>query len=244
LIRIKFFRVRPGHHPVVSERDRRSVALAAGLGLALMLAVIVAAAGIRLETGIPGLRVVHRVAASLEVLVVLWLGWIAWRRPAVLLAFALTAILSVVGIIGGQQPPPAIAAVNLLGGLALAGTFAWIAGGGNRAPTPIFVLLGIQLGLGAWLSIVERTGMALPIHGLLAVALTATLVWIARGRSVLLVLALAAPIAGFTTLHLEYSALAALVHAITAALLVVSLAAWLDPHQGNARRGRHPAGDE
>ena len=74
-----------------SERDRRSAALASGLGLALMLAVIVAAAGIRLETGIPALRVVHRVAASLEVLVVLWLGWMAWRRPAVQLAIGLTA---------------------------------------------------------------------------------------------------------------------------------------------------------
>jgi hypothetical protein len=112
----------------MSERDRRSVALAAGLGLALMLAVIVAAAGIRLETGIPGLRIVHRVAASLEVLVVLWLGWMAWRRRAVQLAIALTALLSVVGIVGGQSPPREIAAINLAGGLALAAVFAWMLG--------------------------------------------------------------------------------------------------------------------
>lgn len=218
------------------ERDRRSAALASGLGLALMLAVIFAAAGIRLETGIPALRVVHRIAASLEVLVVLWLGWMAWRRPAVQLAIGLTVLLSVVGIIGGQSPPPAIAAINLFGGLALAALFAWMLGRSasrtsgpgpsreNRGLTPIFLLLAVQLGLGAWLSIVERSGMAMPIHGLLAVALTATLVWVARERRVLLVLSLAAPIAGFTALHLEYSAAAALVHVAAAALLLVSTA--------------------
>jgi hypothetical protein len=105
---------------------QRRERLAAGLGLALVLAVVIAAAGIRLKTGIPGLRIVHRVAASLEVVVVLWLAWMAWRRPAVLLALVLTALLSVVGIIGGQEPPRAIAAVNLLGGLTLAAVFAWI----------------------------------------------------------------------------------------------------------------------
>lgn len=221
----------------MSEPDRRSVALAAGLGLALMVAVIAAAAGIRLETGIPGLRLVHRVSASLEVLVVLWLAWLAWRRPAVQLAIALTALLSVVGIVGGQSPPPAIAATNLLGGLALAALFAWMLGKSgksgsdpgreNRGLTPIFLiflLLAVQLGLGAWLSIVERSGAALPAHGLLAVALTALLVWAARTGSVLLVVALAAPLAGFTALHYEYSAAAALVHAAAAALLVAASA--------------------
>jgi hypothetical protein len=194
--------------------------LAAGLGLALVLLVVVAAAGIRLETGIPGLRVVHRIAASLEVLVVLWLAWMDWRRPAVLLALALTALLSVVGIVAGQQPPPAAAAVNLLGGLLLAGVFAWIAGGGNRALTPIFAVLAAQVALGAWLSIADRSGVAMPLHGLLAVALTPVLVWLAAGRRVLVALALAAPVAGFTALHYEYSAAAALVHAVAAALLV------------------------
>lgn len=213
--------------------------LAARLGLALVLLVVIAAAGIRLETGIPGLRVVHRIAASLEVVVVLWLAWMAWRRPAVLLALALTALLSVVGIIGGQQPPPGIAAINLLGGLALGGVFAWMLGGGNLAPTPIFVLLGVQLALGAWLSIVERYGIALPLHGLLAVALTALLIWLARGKPMLRTLAVAAPLAGFTALHYEYSAAAALAHAVAAALLVVAVARSLDPYQGNARRERH-----
>jgi hypothetical protein len=175
-----------------------------------------------------------------------------WRRPAVLLALALTAILSVAGIIGGQQPPPRIAALNLLGGLALAGTFAWILRkkgsgpfSGKRVLTPfLLVVVGAQLALGTWLSIVDRFGMALALHGLLAIALTAALLWHSRTRPLLVVVAAAAPLAGFTALHFEYSALAALVHAMTAALLVVSVAAWLDPHQGNARRGRHSAGDE
>lgn len=205
--------------------------LAARLGVALVLAVVVAAAGIRLESGIPGLRIVHRIAASLEVIVVLWLAWMAWRQPAVLLALALTALLSVVGIIGGQEPPPAIAAVNLLGGLALAATFAWILGKeqsgpfrGKRVLTPFLGLLALQIALGAWLSIVDRFGMALPAHGMLGVALAALLVWFAKGRPVLQMLALAAPLAGFTALHYEYSTAAALVHAAAAALLVCAAA--------------------
>lgn len=205
--------------------------LAARLGVALVLAVVVAAAGIRLESGISGLRIVHRIAASLEVIVVLWLAWMAWRQPAVLLALALTALLSVVGIIGGQEPPPAIAAVNLLGGLALAATFAWILGKeqsgpfrGKRVLTLFLGLLALQIALGAWLSIVDRFGMALPAHGMLGVALAALLVWFAKGRPVLQMLALAAPLAGFTALHYEYSTAAALVHAAAAALLVCAAA--------------------
>jgi hypothetical protein len=216
------------------ERDRRSVALAAALGLALLLVVVVAAAAIRLGWAFGWVRAIHRVAASLEVLVVLWLVWLAWRRIAVQVALALTAVLSVIGIVAGQEPPPAAAAANLLGGLALTATFAWILGRSGKSGsdpdsfgwglTPIFLLLAVQLGVGAWLAIVERTGMGLPIHGLLAVALTALLVWAARARSLLLVLALAAPLAGFTALHYEYSAAAALVHAAAVALLVAASA--------------------
>lgn len=216
----------------------RREALAAGLGLALVALVVIAAAGIRLETGIPGLRIVHRIAASLEVLVVLWLAWMDWRRPAVRLALALTALLSVVGIIGGQQPPPAIAAINLLGGLSLAATFAWILAqkgsgpfSGNRVLTPfLLILLAVQLALGAWLSIADRWGMALPAHGVLALALAAILGWVALARipgrigKVLFGLALAVPLAGFTALHYDHSAAAALVHAAAAALLLATIA--------------------
>ncbi|HEX7218694.1 MAG TPA: hypothetical protein VF280_05705 [Burkholderiales bacterium] len=206
--------------------------LAAALGLTLVLLVVIAAAGIRLETGIPGLRVVHRIAASLEVVVVLWLAWMAWRRRAVQVALGLTALLSVIGIIGGQQPPPAIAAANLLGGLALAALFAWIYGKSgsdptrmNRGQTPIFaLLLALQVALGAWLSIVELYSAALPAHGMLALVLSALLVWLARGKRLLVALALAAPLAGFSALHYEFSPLAALAHVVAAAALLVTAA--------------------
>jgi len=211
----------------MQQRER----LAAGLGLTLVLLVVIAAAGIRLEAGIPGLRVVHRIAASLEVAVVLWLAWMAWRRPAVQVALGLTALLSVIGIMGGQQPPPAIAAANLLGGLALATVFAWVFGnfsGGfarNRALTPIFLfLLAAQAALGAWLSIVELYSAALPAHAMLGLIVAALLSWFVRGRPLLAVLALAAPLAGFTALHYEYSALAALAHAAAAAALLAGSA--------------------
>lgn len=226
---------------------------AAALGLGLVLAVVIAAAGIRLESGIPGLRLVHRVAASLEVLVVAWLAWMDWRRPAVRVALVLTVVLSVVGILAGQNPPPAAAAVNLLGGLSLTAVFAWILGkkgsgtfsAKKRFLTP-FLLVGAQLALGAWLSIGERYSMALPLHGLFAVALTAFLVWLGRGKPVLLALSLAAPVAGFTALHYEWSAGAALGHAIAVALLVAAAAhaAALDSYQGNARPARQSRGHE
>lgn len=206
---------------------QRRERLAAGLGLALVFLVVVAAAGIRLDTGIPGLRIVHRIAASLEVLVVLWLAWMAWRRPAVQFALALTAVLSVVGIVGGQQPPAALVAVNLLGGLALAAVFAWIAAQKGSGPLTdgrgvILVLLALQVALGAWLTIVEVYSAALPAHGMLAIVLSALLVWQAWGRRLLVALALAAPLAGFSALHYEYSPLAALLHAAAAAALLAA----------------------
>jgi len=221
----------------------RRLELAAALGLGLVLTVVVAAAGLRLGAGSGALRLVHRVAASLEVIVVLWLGWMAWRirasRPelfrAALAALLLTAALSVIGILAGQNPPPAGAAANLLGGLALASVFAWIGGAlpllsGYRALTPVFGLLLVQLALGAWLSIVGRWGAALPAHGILALVLAGLLGWLGLARvrgaagMALFTLAMAAPLAGFTSLHYEYSAGAALVHAAAAALLLAATA--------------------
>jgi hypothetical protein len=210
-------------------RPRDSVALAAGLGLALTLAVVIAAAGIRLDTGIAGLRIIHRVAASLEVAAVLWLAWIARRQPAALAALALTAILSAVGIVGGQQPAPAIAAINLLGGLALLALFAWILGraapgtfSGKRFLAPFAGVVAVQVALGAWLAIAGRYGAVLPAHAMLALVLAMGLGW--AGGKALGAAAIAVVLAGFTALHYEYSATAALVHAAAAALLVVSSA--------------------
>jgi len=236
----------------------RRLQLAAASALGLMLAVVVAAAAIRLEIGLPGLRVLHRVVASLEVLAVLWLAWMAWRvraartgvYGAALLAIGLTAFLAVVGIAAGQKPPPAGAAANLLGGLALAALFAWILGkagkwgqtpSSKRSPgcsrkgsdpifLPIAALMAIQLALGARLAIIERFSPVLPVHALLAMVLAALLAWFAlthmraAAGKALFVLALAVPVAGFTSLHYEWSAGAALVHAAAAALLLASTA--------------------
>jgi heme A synthase len=92
------------------------------------------------------------------------------------------------------------------------------------------VLLATQLFLGARLSIVDRFAVALPVHGLLALVLSALLAWVALARvrgaagKLLFALALAAPIAGFTTLQYEHSGGAALAHAAAAALLLATAA--------------------
>ena len=225
--------------------ERRLRALAA-FGLGLILAVVVAAAGIRLGIAVGALRVVHRAAASLDLAVSVWLAWTAWRAraslPATLraaiLALGLAGFLTVVGIAAGRNPPPVAAAANLLGGLGLVAAFAWVLGGlaeGNRALTPVLgsllgLVLALQLGLGARLAIVERYATALPVHGVLAVLLAGLLGWVGlaqvRGAAgkVLFVLALAAALAGFTSLHYEYSAVAALVHALAAAFLLAATA--------------------
>ena len=224
----------------------RRLGVLAAFGLGLILAVVVAAAGIRLGIAVGALRVVHRAAASLDLAVTLWLVWTAWRAraslPAVLhasiLALGLAGFLTVVGIAAGQNPPPLAAAANLLGGLGLVAAFAWILGEltkGNRALTPILsllvgLMLAIQLAFGARLAIVERYAFALPVHGVLALVLAGVVGWVGLARvggtagKMLFVLALAAPIAGFTSLHYEYSALAALVLAVAAALLLASTA--------------------
>lgn len=215
------------------------ISRAAKLGTALVLVVVVAAAGIRHGVDTTVLRPVHRVAASLEVPVVLWVVWLAYRSRrfllAALVALALTVVLTVIGIIGGQNPPQAIAVANLLGGLALAAVFASIAG--KRCQEPFsrkrflapFLLLAVQVSLGAWISLTGNLGV-LPLHGVLAMAVAALLAWFGLARvgggagRRLFALALAAPVAGMTSLQYEHSALAALAHAAAAALLVITAA--------------------
>lgn len=210
------------------------IARAAKLGAALVLVVVVAAAGIRHGVDTTVLRPVHRVAASLEVPVVLWVAWLAFRSrtfvfPA-FVALALTLLLTGIGIVGGQNPPTGIALANLLGGLALAAVFAGIARGERRgASLFLLLLLFIQAVLGGWISI-SGDLRVLPLHGLLAIALAALLGWYALARvqgaagKLLFAAALAAPVAGMTSLQYEYSALAALAHAAAAALLVCTAA--------------------
>jgi hypothetical protein len=239
--------------------DRRAVAAwlpriarAAALGLGLVLVVVVVSAMLRLgagyralsESSVFALRLVHRVAATSEVLVAGGLAWLAWRhaalprsiRVAVAMAAGLTVMLSLVGIAAGQNPPAAASAINLLGGLALAAVFACIASlaGGGRA-TPFLstqmvlllaVLLAAQLALGARLSIAGRYAGGLPLHALLALGLCAFFAWLALARvrgiagRAMFCLALAAPLAGLTSLQYEFSAPAAIVHAAVAALFV------------------------
>lgn len=212
--------------------------LAAAAGLALVLVVVIVSAAIRLQGASVALRAVHRSAASLEVVVVLWLAWLAWRaragRPSLfrgaLLALAISAFLSIVGIVFGPTPPPSAAAANLLGGLALAAVFAWILGDSGPFPWWLGALLTAQLGLGAWLAIVDRWTMALPAHAMAGLALAALLAWAGlsrvRGRAgaALFALALIVPVAGFTALQYERSTLAALAHAAVAALLLAGAA--------------------
>lgn len=209
-----------------------------------MLVVVLVSAAIRLDVA-PGalgaLRAVHRTAASLEALLALWLAWQAWRGrvsgKSALLVLALTAFLSLLGIVAGKTPAPLQSLGNLLGGLALLAAFAWLLGKKGSGPffqkwvlTPLF-LLAAQSAVGGRLSIFGRTELpALPVHAELGLVLAALLAWLALARvgggtgKLLFALALAAPVAGFSALHYEYSAAAALVHAASAALLVAASA--------------------
>ena len=112
----------------------------------------------------------------------------------------------------------------LLPGAASLALFAWLLRdeGSDAFLLAVLALLAVQLALGAWLSIVDRAGAALPAHGLIAIVLSALLAWLARGKALPLALAIAAPLAGFSALHYEYSARAALVHAIAAAALLAA----------------------
>jgi heme A synthase len=176
-------------------------------GLALVLAVVLLSAAIRLgQTAAPPLsdgillilRGFHRTAASLEVLVAAWLSWFAWRirseRPAlargIALAAGLTIALSVLGIVAGRTPPPAAAMGNLLGGLALAAVFAWLlaesrspgAQAAGRAAWIWILLIAAQCVLGARLAVFSGAGSsaALPAHAMLGILLAAGGVWLAQ----------------------------------------------------------------
>lgn len=235
----------------------RWVLVATATGLALVLAVVLLSAAIRLgQAATPPLgdgmllllRALHRAAASLEVLAAACLAWVAWRvragRPAlargVALAVAITLFLSVLGIVAGRTPPPAAAAGNLLGGLALAAVFAWTLGELRRPAGPAAdavvavgaVVVILQCLLGARLAVFPSAAAspALPAHALLGVLLACGAAWLARRiprarqRAAGYALAALVPLAGFTALQFEHSALAAFAHAGAAALLVAAAA--------------------
>lgn len=210
---------------------------AAGLGLVLL--VIVLSVAIRLDAGPLGaLRGAQRAAASLEVVSMLALAWLAWRGALVVIA--LTVFLSVLGIAAGQNPPPLAALGNLLGGLALAAAFAWVLGrahgrethGARRLGLAAAALLAVQCALGAWLAIFAKDleAWALGAHTALGFALAAGAVWLAlrlgraARRFVLLGIALAAPAAGIASAQFYQPLGASLAHAAAAALLVAAAA--------------------
>lgn len=235
---------------------RTGAAIAAGL--ALVLAVVLLSAAIRLgQAATPPLsdailvllRGLHRAAASLEVLVAMWLSWFAWcvrtERPALArgigLLAAITVALSVLGILAGRNPPPAAAMGNLLGGLALAAVFAWLLGALSSAADDRAVsrttwlwaaLLAAQCLLGARLAVYPgaASSAALPAHALLGVLLAAGGAWLSLRighlprRRAGFALALLVPAAGFTALHFEHSPSAAFAHAAAAAALVAAAA--------------------
>ena len=203
-------------------------------------------------SGLGAVRAVHRVSASLEVLAALWLAWRAWRGrlswPAVAIVLGLTVFLSLLGIVAGKTPTPVQSLGNLLGGLALAAAFAWVLGkkgsgtfllqrrvAGKRFLTPfflpLFLVMALQSVIGGRLSIFSRVELpALPLHALLGLAIAGICGWLALARiggglgSWLFVLALAAPVAGFTALEHPYSTVPALVHAASVAFFTATVA--------------------
>ena len=215
------------------------VAAAAATGLGLVLLVIVVSVAIRLDAEpLFALRGVHRASASLEVLAMLALAWLAWRRAS--LVIALTVFLSLLGIFAGQNPPPVAALGNLLGGLALAAAFAWVLGRAHgRAPQnqqrlghAVAALFVLQCALGAWLAILaeELWSLALLAHALIGLTLAAGAAWLAlrlsraRQRFALLGAALAAPAAGAASALFGQPLAASLAHAAAGALLVAAAA--------------------
>lgn len=120
-----------------AERARRFAATAAAIGCALVLAVIVASAYIRLSQLGPGwsgpvglARIVHRLAASAEAVLVVMIAAVCWgvRRTwtggaltAAVIA-GLTVFLTLLGIVTAEGQSPAVTLGNLLGGMALLGT--------------------------------------------------------------------------------------------------------------------------
>lgn len=217
-----------------------------------MFAVILVSAAIRLgQAAAPPLssavlsvlRGVHRTAASLEVLIVIWLGWLAWRAWTplawrVAIAAVLTFALAALGLLAGRAPPAAAAMANLLGGLALAAIFAEtlrLLRGPRHEATTLSAAIGAALVaaqclLGAWLAVSRSvmSSVALPVHAVLGIALSAGGVWLAlrmvraQHRRAGVVLAMLVPVSGFTALQFETSAAAAFAHAVPVALLVIA----------------------
>ena len=160
------------------ERARRFAARAAAIGCALVFAVIVASAYLRISQAGPGwsglvglARVVHRLAASAEAVLAVMIVAVCWgvRRTwtggaltAAVIA-GLTVFLTLLGIVTAEAQAPAVTLGNLLGGMALLGTL-WSLRLQARSAVPaaysaaVFwmgsgvVLLALQIALGGLVS--------------------------------------------------------------------------------------------
>lgn len=225
---------------IPSVRDRRSGLRSlerplAAAGLALVLVVIFASAAIRhasqeLQSYLPLVRGTHRVSASLATLLILAVGWLAWRGGRRLLAAALvtlTAALSVLGAATGIAPPPWAQAGNLLGGLLLAALLAWLLGS-RESPAPVWVFVALQACLGAWIAIFseELWTPVLLLHVALGLALAAGAAWIAvrQGLAWLALLAVTVPASGAAAALFGLPLGAMLAHSASVTLLVCGAA--------------------
>ncbi len=240
--------------------ESRPIAACSAASLVLVLAVIAASAYIRLGAGsatppsaasVEGVRIVHRVAASLAAIAVLALALLAWRarlaRAAAFAALAVTIALSALGAATGTSPPPPAVLGNLLGGLVLAALLArvlgqtWPLGPPARSTAPRGMLL-TALGIGAAQAVLGA-GVALSgndvdliwllAHIALGISLAILCAWLgivlsraglqAQGLA-LIALAALAPVAGTLAALLELGPVAAIAHPLLAALLLAALA--------------------
>lgn len=215
----------------------------AAASLALVLAVVLASAAIRLSdqdlgAWLPVVRGIHRVSASLATLLIAGVAWLAWRARRRMIAASLvlvTVALSVLGAATGISPPQWAQAGNLLGGLLLAALLAWFLTadeGGRRRTAPYAALIVLQASLGAWIAIFadELFTPVLLTHAALGVALAAGAAWLAvrlrRGPRALpvLLLAVAVPATGAASALLGLPLAATLAHSASVALLVCAAA--------------------
>jgi hypothetical protein len=229
--------------------ETRRLAAACAAALALVLAVIVVSAALRLgaesfsASEMKLLRGLHRSAASLELLALLAVAWLAWRTRtgvgAAMLAGLLTAILAILGILAGQKPPSAAAFGNFALGLALAASFAWLFGGLQKKQTSscrgasiAAALVAVQALLGGWIAIFSQTlwSWAFALHAVLGISLAAAAIWLASrlqraaARFAAAALALAVPVAGFASALFELPLGATLAHAVAAAFFISAAA--------------------
>ena len=217
-------------------RARSPERLLAAASLALVLVVIAASAAIRLSSQdlggwLPAVRGTHRVSASLATLLILAAAFFAWRagrKPLAAALVALTAGLSVLGAATGIAPPPWAQAGNLLGGLLLAALLAWLLGGDEERPHPVWLFVVVQASLGAWIAIFAEdlwTPVML-MHALLGVSLAAGAAWLAvrKGMLVLLLLAIAVLASGAASSLFGLPLGATLAHGVSVALLICAAA--------------------